>query len=171
MLQLSGLRSNVFDLDFSPDGRLLAGGGGRSSQDDQGVSLVCVWDLTTGELVTSLPTADVGDNHAITFTGDGSHLVSAGIFRIVAWETEAWERTYDSGRSHPGSYGISIGPDGRLLALAADTRAILLVDLETMRRVRTMPISAHAMNVDFSPDGTKLAASCTDGTIRIWSIR
>jgi len=171
VLQLSGLRSNVFDLDFSPDGRLLAGAGGTSSQDDQGVSLVCVWDVASGELLMSLPTADVGDNHATMFTRDGSHLVSAGIFRIVAWETEAWERTYDSGRSHPGNYGISVGSDGRLLALAADTRAILLVDLETMRRVRTLPISDHAMNVDFSPNGTKLAASCTDGTVRIWSIR
>lgn len=171
VLELSGLRSNVFDLAFSPDGRMLAGAGGGSSRDDHGVSLVCVWDVAAGTLIASLPTDDVGDNHAITFSGDGSRLVTAGIFRILAWETESWQRTYDSRASHPGSYGISVAPDGRLLAVASDARSILLIDLETMHRVRTIATGVDVLNVDFSPDGSKLAASCMDGTVRIWTIR
>ena len=88
--------------------------------------------------------------------------------RLSSW---AWERAYDSGPSHPGSYGISVSPNGQLLAVASDARSILLIDLETMRRLKTIRTGAEVLNVDFSPDGTRLAASGMDGVARVWTVR
>jgi len=168
--QLSGHASNLFDLTFSPDGRLLASGGGGSSRDDRGESFICIWYTESGALLETLPTEDVGDNHALTFTRDGARLISTGIFRMLAWDTSTWERVYDSGPSYPGSYGIALSPDGSLLAIATDARRIRLVNVEEMRTVRDIFTGAEVIDVDFSEDGTKLAGSFIDGTVRIWEI-
>jgi len=168
--ELTGLRSNAFDLAFSPDGTLLAAGGGVSSRDDHGVSLICIWNVASGELAETLPTQAIGDNHAMAFTPDGAQLVSAGNFRMHAWETQSWERTYDSGSAYPGSYGMSLSPDGSLLAIASDTRTVLFYEVATMQRLRTVSAGASVQDVDFSPDGTKLAVACANGDVRIWTI-
>lgn len=168
--QLSGHASNLFDLAFSPDGRLLASGGGGSSRDDRGESFICIWDTESGALLETLPTEDVGDNHALTFTRDGARLISTGNFRLLVWDTSTWDRIHDSGRSYPGSYGIALSPDGSLLAIATDARRIRLMDVEEMRTVRDIYTGGEVIDVDFSEDGTRLAGSFVDGTVRIWEI-
>jgi WD40 repeat protein len=165
-----GHHSNLFALTFSPDGRWLASGGGTSSRDDAGESFIGIWDVSTGDRLAWLPTEDLGDNHDLTFTHDDSRLISAGQRRMLAWDTSTWERTYDSGPSYPGSYGIALSPDGSLLAIATDARRIRLMNIEEMRSVRDIYTSAEVIDVDFSGDGTMLAASFVDGTVRIWEI-
>ncbi len=165
-----GHHSNIFALAFSPDGRWLASGGGTSSRDDAGASFLGVWDVTTGDSVARLATADLGDNHDLTFTRDGSRLISAGQRRMLAWDTATWERVYDSGASYPGSYGMSLSPDGTLLAIATDNRRLRIVGIDDLRTVRDLYVGVELMDVAFSPDGTKLASSCTDGTVRIWRV-
>jgi WD40 repeat protein len=165
-----GHHSNLFALAFSPDGRWLASGGGKSSRDDAGESFLGVWDVATGDRLAWLSTEDLGDNHDLTFTLDGSRLISAGNFRMLAWDTQTWERVYDSGPSYPGSYGISLSPDGSLLAIAADNRTVSIMETGGLRIVRQLYVGVELMDVAFSPGGTKLAASLTDGTVRIWMI-
>jgi len=163
-----GHHSNLFALAFSPDSRWLASGGGRSSRDDAGESFLGVWDVVAGNRLAWLPTEDLGDNHDLAFTLDGSRLISAGNRRMLAWDTQTWNRVYDSGPSYPGSYGISLSPDGTLLAIATDNRKLRIVETGTMRIVRELNVGVELMDVAFSPDGTRLAASLTDGTVRIW---
>jgi len=166
-----GHHSNLFALVFSPDGQWLASGGGTSSRDDAGESFLGVWDVATGDRRAWLSTEDLGDNHDLTFTLDGSRLISAGNFRMLAWDTQTWERAYDSGPSYPGSYGISLSPDGSLLAIAADNRTLRIVKTDGLRILRELYVGVELMDVDFSPDGTRLAASLTDGMVRVWKVK
>ncbi len=171
MHSFSGHHSNMFALAFSPDGRTLASGGGSSSRDDAGESYIGIWDAVTGEAVAWLPTDDLGDNHDLTFTLDGSRLVSAGQRRMLAWDTASWDIAYDSGPAYPGSYGIDLSPDGTLLAVATDNRRLRIIRSDTLQVVRDIYVGAELMDVAFSLDGTRLALSCTDGTVRIWEVR
>jgi WD40 repeat protein len=165
-----GHHSNMFALAFSPDGQWLASGGGTSSRDDAGESFIGIWDVSTGDPLAWLSTEDLGDNHDLTFTRDGACLISAGQRRMLAWDTSTWERIYDSGPSYPGSYGIALSPDGSLLAIATDNRRLRVVETSAFRTVRDLYVGVELMEVDFSPDGTKLAGSFVDGTVRIWEI-
>lgn len=165
---LVGHNSNLFDITFAPDGRLLATAGGLSGGSTDADSCVKVWDTATGALVASLPTIDIGDNHATAFTADGGRLFSGGPSRLVAWSTATWERVYDSGPSYPGNAGLAISPDGRLLALASWAGSIRLVDLGTMSVLRDLPAPATPVDVCFSPDGSRIAACFQDQSVIVW---
>jgi len=120
--------------------------------------------------IAKLATDDIGDNHAILFAQDGDRLISTGNFRMVVWDTATWERIYDSGWSYPGSHGISLSPNGRLLPIATDNNRIRLVDIETLAIVRDLYMHEEVWDVDFSPDGTSLLAVPPQGAARIWEI-
>ena len=162
--------SNLFALAFSPDGQWLASGGGTSSRDDAGESFIGVWDVATGDRLAWLPTEDLGDNHDLTFALDGLRLISAGQRRMLAWRTATWEPVYNSGPSYPGSYGMSLSPDGTLLAIATDNWRLRIAETSDLRTVQDIYVGVELIDVAFSPDGTKLASSCTDGAVRIWQV-
>jgi len=167
---LTGHNSNVFDLAFSPDGHLLATAGGWSGSATDADSCIKIWDVAEGELIVSLPTIDIGDNHAIAFADSGARLISGGIERLIAWDTTTWQRVYDSGSSYVGNAGIAVSPNQQLLAIAYWGDIIRLVDLSTMQTCRDLRITATPVDVAFSPDGTKLAASFFDGSIIVWAV-
>ncbi|MBU0596342.1 hypothetical protein KJ567_06635 [Candidatus Bipolaricaulota bacterium] len=167
---LIGHDSNVFDLAFSPDGSVLATAGGWSGSTADADSCVKIWDVTTADLIVSLSTIDLGDNHAIAFAGDGARLISGGIERLVAWDTASWERVYDSGSSYPGSYGMAVSPSQELLAIAYWGGSVRVMDLGTMSRLRDLQAPDTPFDVAFSPDGSRLAASFADGTIVVWKV-
>lgn len=98
----------ILALAFSPDGRLLAGGGtGRT---------VKLWDTRSGELrASSEPGGDAV--RAMAFTSDGSSLVVIDRTAAHLWEPQ-------SGRSHPlsdrtGFSVVAVSSNGQLLAAAA----------------------------------------------------
>jgi WD40 repeat protein len=74
---LPGLNSRVHSLAFSPDGKLLAAGGGQLD------GVVQLWDLETGKGRRNLtahknPLSVAGNVHAVAFSPDGRLLASAG---------------------------------------------------------------------------------------------
>lgn len=75
---------NMFALAFSPDGTLLATGGGRLlDRSGREYKPVVVWDVATGGQVDLLRTYNE-DIHAVTFTPDGGRVVfpSGGALRF-----------------------------------------------------------------------------------------
>jgi WD40 repeat protein len=165
---LTGHASNLFGFAFSPDGQILATAGGKSGGSPT-TSCIKIWDVATGTLSADLATADIGDNHAIAFVAQGARLLSAGNHRLVVWETATWTRVYETSPSYPCTYGLSVSPDQRLLALAMESQRVRLVDLTTMRALRDLTGPRESMDAAFSPDGTRLAASFTDGTVIVWA--
>ncbi len=156
------------NLAFSPDDRLLAVTYFVAPGTDPMAGL---WDVTTGELVTSLVghEADVVD---VAFTPDGS--------RVVTVSVDATSKVWDVGSgellgTYFGTEGalrdVSVSSDGRRAASAGNVDVVVW-DLDTFETVARLPGHAGGVDgLDFSPDGSLLATSSwVDGTTRLWDL-
>ena len=68
--------------------------------------------------------------------------------------------------------GASISPDGRMLVSCAQSKPVTLWNAESGELVRELDSNGvyRASSVEWSSDGTKIAAAGTDGAIMTWSI-
>ena len=122
---------------------------------------------------TNTVVASVGPAQA-TFTavGVGTPVVSAGGDHQTWHLPDGAIARLGKGGLSQGERAIALSPDGRMLA-AVSRIGIWLYDVESLQPVAHFPTARNTSgSVDFSPDGTKLAASPSDQdpTTRIWDI-
>jgi len=171
-------------VDFSPDGRRLAGPTGSDPK--------CVgqWDATTGQLLTTVR-GHAAEVRVVTFSPSGRHLATAAWDRQPNQEGELalWECEED-GRVAPVWLVatpspvdcLTFSPDGRYLVAGdrGDTRSepgrtvngrLVVWDTQTRRPLRAW--SAHAGRVQavaVSPDGKTLVSVGREpgAGLRVW---
>ncbi|GED99296.1 AAA family ATPase [Gordonia crocea] len=157
-------RGGIMAADFLADGTLLTAGGPRS---------ISAWDLPASPMPghrspIRRPAADAA----------GSVVVTAGALRMIVWRIEHGLPSLASTILLPGNRSardVSVSPDGRLLAAAADGGgAVFVYDIaarEAPTLVATLPVrTRHLGLVAFAPRGSVLAAADTDSSMRLWSL-
>ncbi|KFY80870.1 hypothetical protein V498_08773, partial [Pseudogymnoascus sp. VKM F-4517 (FW-2822)] len=163
----------VWDIAFSPDGKLLA-----ASIDET----VRIWSLATRNTLRILEPNNMVV--AVAFSPDGNLLAGAVIdeARAYGWETiKLWDpatgkevqtehdmdQTEHDMDSHNYTHFIAFSPDGKLLA--SSTKDMLrLWDPATGFCLRTLPHSSHDRTIAFSPDGKLLASTGAGGVVKVW---
>jgi WD40 repeat protein len=176
VLKLSGGHAgNVNDIQFSPDGSLVATAGEDGA--------VVIWDATTGRIVRSIRADDAGELGGafnVDFSPDGSRVVVTTLpgdeATIGMFAVDTGERLF----AIPLPYtvcGIDFSPDGRLIiggeCFGRGFPTAHLWDATSGAEVR--PLGNHdgryVLNAAFSPDGTLAVTVGYDGMGRVWNVR
>jgi eukaryotic-like serine/threonine-protein kinase len=157
-----------FDVRFtavSPDGRWVVTG---SHWEDGRSNSSRVWDATSGQQIHEL--ALVGSTMA-EFSPDSRWLMTRtwGAARDSRlWEAGTWREVW---RSDWGTFAFS--PDSQLLAIGDVFGAVRLLETATGREVARLT-GSEPMTYQpecFTPDGTRLIAYSSAGTLHVWDLR
>ena len=160
------VRPQIFDLAYSPDGKLLALAGYRE------VRLV---DASSNQELAKL-TGHAGTVRALAFSRDGKLLAAAGGLPAQSGEVLIWDvqqrKLLHAIHGHSDCiYGVAFSPDGRTIATASYDKLVKLFDIASEKEIRTYKDHIDAVYaVAFTPDGSRLVSGAADRTIKIWNV-
>jgi len=153
----------VMSVAFSPNGKLLASGGGDS--------MIKLWDMETGKSLRTLP-GHIGWVVSVMFSPDGKQLASSSLDNTVKlWDVNTGGELGDLSGHSKFVKSVAFSPDGRLIASGSYDQTIKLWDAGTRRELRTL--AGHSNGVEvvaFSPDGQLLASGSGDMTVKLWNV-
>ena len=172
---------SVNSLAFSPDGKVLACGGGELTKSGE----VKLWNTQTGTLLRTLG----GHSDSVTsvaFSGDGKLVASGSGINVISssdsvvtlGRTVSELKLWDAGKGQllhnlnpPGGVSaVAFSADGKALASGGGDKSVSLWDVQSGQLRRKLTGHEGVITaIVFSPDGETLASGSTDLTVRLWN--
>ncbi|MEX2175310.1 MAG: c-type cytochrome domain-containing protein [Pirellulaceae bacterium] len=153
-------------LDFSPDGKLLAVGGGEPSRSGE----IKLFNVESGELVLALKEPHSDTVNCLQFSPDGSQLASCAADRFVKiWNVAdgAFVRSFEGHTHHV--LGVAWRQDGRMLVSSGADMVLKVWDTRTGDQLRTVQnqFTKEVTSVQFVGDGDLVVATSGDHRVRL----
>ena len=157
--------NRVLSLAFSPDGKLLATGGGDPSRSGE----LMLWNVETKALVHNFVDAHSDTVFGIEFSRDGKFLVSGAADKFVKqFEVESHKlvRAYEGHTHHV--LGVSFKGDGSRIASAGADNAIKIWNVETGEQHRTIQnYTKQVTSIHFIGATDNVVSSGGDKTVKM----
>lgn len=161
----AALVDRVTALDFSPDGKLLATGGGSPSRSGE----LKLWNTADGTLARELADAHSDTVLGVKFSPDGKLLASCGadkFLKVFDVASGKFVRAFEGHTHHVLSAGWS--SDGRSLASAGADSVVKIWDFASGDQRRTIQgFGKEVTSVAFIGDSGNVLAGSGDKTVRI----
>ena len=161
------VKPQIFDLAYSPDGKLLALAG------YQEVRLV---DPATKQELASLKGPRGHTSAPSLSRAMASYLAAAGGLparsgEVLIWDVEQRKLLHTIHGHADCIYGVAFSPDGKSIATASYDKLVKLFDIASEKEIRTYKDHIDAVYaVAFTPDGKRLVSGAADRTIKIWNV-
>lgn len=157
-------QGHIQELAFSPDGKILALGGGKN---------IILWNVESEKTNTLTASTKFTSKPEFCFSPDGKTIVSVmGREKIILWDVSTGNgKVIDS--NNITIFDVTFSPDGNTIASVGRFNGIHLWDVKSGKRIRTLKHNFNnLLAVRFSPDGNILAAIIDgDNNIAFWDIR
>ncbi|MEO1373067.1 MAG: neuraminidase-like domain-containing protein [Cyanobacteria bacterium J06635_10] len=154
----------VYDVNFSPDGTLLASGAADGK--------IKIWNLKTGQVIRTLE-GHTGIANSVNFSPDGALLgYGATDRKIKIWNLKTGQVIHTL-EGHTGLVNsVNFSPDSALLASGCNSNEIKIWNVETGQLIHTLEgFTLHVVrSVNFNHDGSLLAAIGRGREIKIWNV-
>ncbi|MFM8223196.1 MAG: c-type cytochrome domain-containing protein, partial [Planctomycetaceae bacterium] len=164
--RVTNIAERTYDIEFSPDGKLLAVAAGNPGQQGE----VKLFNPADGTLVRDVTTTS-DSVFAVAFSPDGKRLATCSAdrsIRVFNVETGAQELLIEDHADWV--MDIAWSPDGAKLASASRDKTSKLFDAKTGDSLVTFPGHAEVVyGVSFSPDGAQVLTAGRDNKIRVWN--
>jgi WD40 repeat protein len=167
---LDGNRQPVRSVAFTPDGKILAAGGGSDAFSDEKTAELKLWDVASGKVRATL------NGHkwcvwCVAITPDGKTMASAGSDGLVKlWDVRTGKATHTITAAKVPISALALSPDGKTLVYPADNDLIVW-DMTTRKpRATLQGLRFGARALTFGPDSKTLAAGSTDTLGRLWDV-
>jgi WD40 repeat protein len=158
------LRDCIWSAIFSPDGRFIVSGLGKGA--------MRLWDAQTGRALRTF----VGHERQVTslaFFPDGHHFVSGSLDKTLrVWNVEM-ETPIALITGHSDDVnGVAVASDGGIASASKDETVRLWtaagIHRATLRAQKVDSTNQEFLGVAVAPGGRRVAAACSDGTLRVW---
>ncbi|RKU29506.1 hypothetical protein C6497_06245 [Candidatus Poribacteria bacterium] len=162
--ELSGFNKEQISASiFSPDGKIVAFGGGRGE--------IRRWNVLTGEYIDSF-LENTGYISSIVYSPNGETLASGswdGGIRLLDTQSGGQKVIYKD--TIDDITCLSYSSDGKRLAGGTRNRDIHIFDLSTEQKIHTLKgHNSDVYSVAFSPDGNTLASGERNHSLHLWDI-
>lgn len=157
--------NRVLSLAFSPDGKLLATGGGDPSRSGE----VLLWNVETRAFVKALPDAHSDTVFGLEFSRDGKWLVSGAADKFVKVhdvETGKLVRSFEGHTHHV--LGVTFKADTNRIASAGADNAIKIWNVETGEQHRTIQnYTKQVTSIRFIGVSDNIISASGDKTVKM----
>jgi WD40 repeat protein len=150
---------------YAPDGQTLAVPGYRN--DSSAAVAVHFWNPINGKYQGQM---DVAGGGHLAMSADGRFLAVGGDTGARVWKWPSREEIAPNDAAHRGSVGrVATTINGEVVT-ASDDGTIRVWDPATQRQRLKLQHSYWVRDIAVSPDGSRLASSALDDTVRLWDL-
>jgi WD40 repeat protein len=158
--------SNIFQLVFSPNGKLLAVTG-REWEAGR-VPAAKIWDVATHTMV-KLIAGHRDTVLGVAFSPDGKTMATCGADNSINfWDTTSWREIAPALGQKETVSSVAFAPNGKTLASASFDGTMKLWNFSTRRELASLKLDWAPSNMAFSPDGQTVATLHWDHSLRLW---
>ncbi len=162
----SEFANRVTSLAFSPDGKILATGGGDPSRDGE----LMLWDWKAAKLTGKIPKAHSDVILSVAFSRDGKQLLTGSADKFVKIFDAASGKLVRSFEGHTEHVlGVAWSADGLSIASASADKTIKIWDTQNGSQKRTISgFGKQVTDLKYIGTSDNLASSCGDKLVRFY---
>ncbi|MDZ4819666.1 MAG: c-type cytochrome domain-containing protein [Planctomycetota bacterium] len=162
------IQDRVLTLDFSPDGKQLASGGGEPSRSGE----LKIWNVADGTLTRTIKDPHSDSIYCVRYSPDGSKLASSGADRFIKiWNVAdgTFNRSLEGHTHHV--LAIAWNLSGKTLASGSADNTIKVWNARTGEQKKTiLGLTKEVTSLAFLADGASAIAGMGDNLVHMYNL-